>query len=69
MRLKGFNTMTRYIDDDTVGAADFKRKLVILQKEWDSAIFGAADFAWWWSVQFIEKNVSRGRYTIAGQTN
>ena len=23
MRLKGFNTMTRYIDDDTVGAARF----------------------------------------------
>ena len=34
MRLKGFNTMTRYIDDDTVGAARFAMQASNIAKEW-----------------------------------
>ena len=41
MRLKGFNTMTRYIDDDTVGAARFAMQASNIAKRMGT---GAADF-------------------------
>ena len=46
MRLKGFNTMTRYIDDDTVGAARFAMQASNIAKRMGTGavIFGAADF-------------------------
>jgi len=46
LRLKGVNTMTRYIDDDVVGAARFGMNVSNVAKRMGTgaAIFGATDF-------------------------
>jgi len=46
LRLKGVNTMTRYIDDDVVGAARFGMQVSNVAKRMGTgaAIFGATDF-------------------------
>ena len=46
MRLKGFNTMTRYVDDDVVGAARLAMNTSNVAKRMGTGavIFGAADF-------------------------
>lgn len=46
LRLKGFNTMTRYVDDDVVGAARLAMNTSNIAKRMGTGavIFGAADF-------------------------
>ena len=46
LRVKGINTMTRYIDDDTIGAARFGMQVSNVAKRMGTgaAIFGATDF-------------------------
>jgi hypothetical protein len=46
LRVKGINTMTRYIDDDTIGTARFAMQMSNVAKRMGTgaAIFGAADF-------------------------
>ena len=69
LRIKGFNTMTRYIDDDITGGARFAMNASNIAKRMGTGavIFGAADAIGGGPYNLFNKNVTRRCNSITRQ--